>query len=155
MTLKSLPMSREDMIEAFRLDPERTDVDEVIADTQVKPIKAEDYAIALVKYASGAIGQFEVSWCFRGGMNLRDEVMGVEGSIFLNHFLRTGVLQPCSPSCWIVQTYHRWYRRDDSKGTNGPFHPLHLLLKMSAYPVPCQREPWIEASLFLRYQTGL
>jgi hypothetical protein len=36
MTLKSLPMSREDMIEAFRLDPERTDVDEVIADIKNK-----------------------------------------------------------------------------------------------------------------------
>jgi predicted dehydrogenase len=61
------------------------------ADTQVKPIEAEDHAIALVKYASGAIGQFEVSWCFRGGMDLRDEVMGVEGTMFLNHFLRTGL----------------------------------------------------------------
>lgn len=61
------------------------------ADTQVKPIDAEDHAIALVKYASGAIGQFEVSWCFRGGMDLRDEVMGVEGTMFLNHFLRTGI----------------------------------------------------------------
>jgi predicted dehydrogenase len=61
------------------------------ADTQVKPIEAEDHAIALVKYASGAIGQFEVSWCFRGGMDLRDEVMGVEGTVFLNHFLRTGI----------------------------------------------------------------
>jgi predicted dehydrogenase len=60
------------------------------ADTQVKPIEAEDHAIALVKYANGAIGQFEVSWCFRGGMDLRDEVMGVEGTMFLNHFLRTG-----------------------------------------------------------------
>ena len=60
------------------------------ADTQVKPIDAEDHAIALVKYANGAIGQFEVSWCFRGGMDLRDEVMGVEGTMFLNHFLRTG-----------------------------------------------------------------
>ena len=60
------------------------------ADTQVKPIEAEDHAIALVKYASGAIGQLEVSWCFRGGMDLRDEVMGVEGTMFLNHFLRTG-----------------------------------------------------------------
>ncbi|MEN8204149.1 MAG: Gfo/Idh/MocA family oxidoreductase [Bacteroidota bacterium] len=60
------------------------------ADTQVKPIDAEDHAIALVKYATGAIAQFEVSWCFRGGMDLRDEVMGVEGTIFLNHFLRTG-----------------------------------------------------------------
>jgi len=61
------------------------------ADTQVKPIEAEDHAIALVKYASGAIGQLEVSWCFRGGMDLRDEVMGVEGTMFLNHFLRTGL----------------------------------------------------------------
>ena len=31
------------------------------ADTQVHPIDAEDSAIGLVKYASGAIGQFEVS----------------------------------------------------------------------------------------------
>jgi len=60
------------------------------AATQVHPIKAEDSAIGLVKYANGAIGQFEVSWCFRGGMDLRDEVMGTEGTIWLNNFLRTG-----------------------------------------------------------------
>jgi predicted dehydrogenase len=59
-------------------------------DTQVHPIEAEDHAIGLVKYASGAIGQFEVSWTFRGGMDLRDEVSGTEGTIWLNHFLRTG-----------------------------------------------------------------
>jgi predicted dehydrogenase len=60
------------------------------ADTQVKPIDAEDHAIGLVKYANGAIGQFEVSWCFRGGMDLRDEVSGTEGTIRTDHFLRTG-----------------------------------------------------------------
>ncbi len=60
------------------------------ADTQVHPIEAEDHAIGLVKYANGAIGQFEVSWAFRGGMDLRDEVMGTEGTIWLNGFLRTG-----------------------------------------------------------------
>jgi predicted dehydrogenase len=60
------------------------------ADTQVHPIPAEDHAIALVRYANGAIGQFEVSWTFRGGMDLRDEVSGTEGTIWLNHFLRTG-----------------------------------------------------------------
>jgi predicted dehydrogenase len=60
------------------------------AATQVHPIEAEDHAIGLVKYANGAIGQFEVSWTFRGGMDLRDEVMGTEGSIWLNSFLRTG-----------------------------------------------------------------
>lgn len=60
------------------------------ADTQVKPIEAEDHAIGLVKYENGAIGQFEVSWTFRGGLDLRDEVMGTEGTIWTNSFLRTG-----------------------------------------------------------------
>jgi predicted dehydrogenase len=59
-------------------------------DTQVHPIEAEDSAVGLVRYASGAIGQFEVSWAFRGGMDLRDEVSGTEGTIWLNHWLRTG-----------------------------------------------------------------
>ena len=60
------------------------------AATQVKPIDAEDHAIGLVKYDNGAIGQFEVSWTFRGGLDLRDEVMGSEGTIWTNSFLRTG-----------------------------------------------------------------
>ena len=59
-------------------------------DTLVHPIEAEDNAIALIRFESGAIGQFEVCWTFRGGMDLRDEVAGTEGTIWLNHFLRTG-----------------------------------------------------------------
>jgi predicted dehydrogenase len=61
------------------------------ADTQVKPIDAEDHAIGLIKYENGAIAQFEVSWTFRGGLDLRDEVMGTEGTIWINNFLRTGM----------------------------------------------------------------
>lgn len=61
------------------------------ADTQVHPIEAEDHAVGMVKYENGAIGQFEVSWTFRGGMDLRDEVAGTEGTIWLNHWLRTGM----------------------------------------------------------------
>ena len=60
------------------------------ADTLVHPIAAEDNAIALIRFESGAIGQFEVSWTFRGGMDLRDEVAGTEGTAWTNHFLRTG-----------------------------------------------------------------
>jgi predicted dehydrogenase len=60
------------------------------ADTLVHPIEAEDNAIAIIRFESGAVGQFEVSWTFRGGMDLRDEVAGTEGTIWLNHFLRTG-----------------------------------------------------------------
>ena len=61
------------------------------ADTQVHPIEAEDHAVGMVRYANGAIGQFEVSWAFRGGMDLRDEVAGTLGTIWLNHWLRTGM----------------------------------------------------------------
>lgn len=60
------------------------------ADTQVHPIESEDHAIGLVKYANGAIGQFETSWSFRGGMELKDEVSGTDGSLKMDNFLRTG-----------------------------------------------------------------
>jgi len=59
-------------------------------DTFVHPIDDEDNAVALIRFESGALGQFEVSWTFRGGMDLRDEVAGTDGTIWLNHFLRTG-----------------------------------------------------------------
>jgi len=60
------------------------------ADTLVHPISDEDNAVALIRFANGALGQFEVSWTFRGGMDLRDEVAGTEGTIWVNNFLRTG-----------------------------------------------------------------
>ncbi len=60
------------------------------AQTLVHPIPAEDHGIGLIRFESGAMGQFEVSWAFRGGMDLRDEVAGTEGTIWLNHWLRTG-----------------------------------------------------------------
>jgi predicted dehydrogenase len=59
-------------------------------DTLVHPIEAEDHAIALIRFESGAMGQVEVSWAFRGGMDLRDEVSGTRGTIRLDHWLRTG-----------------------------------------------------------------
>ncbi len=37
------------------------------SDTLVHPVTAEDHAIALIRFESGAIGQIEVSWAFRGG----------------------------------------------------------------------------------------
>lgn len=60
------------------------------ADTLVHPIQAEDSGIGLIRFENQAVGQFEVSWTFRGGMDLRDEVAGTEGTIWLDHFLRTG-----------------------------------------------------------------
>ena len=60
------------------------------ADTHVHPIDAEDHAVGMIRFENGAIGQFEVSWTFRGGMDLRDEVSGSDGTIWLNHWMRTG-----------------------------------------------------------------
>ena len=60
------------------------------ADTLVHPIEGEDHGIGLIRFENGAMGQFEVSWAFRGGMDLRDEISGTEGTIWLNHWLRTG-----------------------------------------------------------------
>jgi predicted dehydrogenase len=59
-------------------------------DTFVHPIAEEDNAVALIRFESGTIGQFEVSWTFRGGMDLRDEAVGTAGTIRLDHSLRTG-----------------------------------------------------------------
>lgn len=55
------------------------------ASTQVYPIEAEDNAIGWVKYDNGAIAQFDVSWTSKAGMDFRNEVMGTEGTIWLNN----------------------------------------------------------------------
>lgn len=60
-------------------------------DTLVHQVEAEDHGIGLIRFEDRALGQFEVSWAFRGGMDLRDEVSGTEGTIWLDHFLRTGI----------------------------------------------------------------
>ena len=72
-------------------------------DTLVHPIADEDNAVALIRFESGAIGQFEVSWTFRGGMDLRDEVAGTHGTIWLNHFLRTGFEMFTAGRRWRVR----------------------------------------------------
>ena len=54
------------------------------ADTLVHPIEAEDNAIALIRFESRRDRPVRgVSWTFRGGMDLRDEVAGTEGTIWL------------------------------------------------------------------------
>jgi predicted dehydrogenase len=60
------------------------------ADTRMHPIDAEDTAVGLIRFADRSIGQFEVAWTFRGGLDIRDEIAGTAGTIWLDHFLRTG-----------------------------------------------------------------
>lgn len=44
--------------------------------------KAEDNAVALLRFASGGLAQIEVSWTARGGLDLRNEVFGSDGVVF-------------------------------------------------------------------------
>jgi predicted dehydrogenase len=47
-----------------------------------KKTRGEDNALLVLKFASGGIGHCELSWTTKGGLDLRNEVHGSEGSIF-------------------------------------------------------------------------
>jgi len=44
--------------------------------------KGEDNALLLLKFSSGGIGHCELSWTCKGGLDLRNEIHGSEGSLF-------------------------------------------------------------------------
>lgn len=44
--------------------------------------EGEDNALLVLKFASGGIGHCELSWTTKGGLDLRNEIHGSEGSIF-------------------------------------------------------------------------
>ncbi len=44
--------------------------------------KGEDNALLVLKFSSGGIAHCELSWTTRGGLDLRNEIHGTEGSIF-------------------------------------------------------------------------
>ncbi|HET9180453.1 MAG TPA: Gfo/Idh/MocA family oxidoreductase [Terriglobia bacterium] len=47
-----------------------------------KKTEGEDNALLVLKFKSGGIGHCELSWTTKGGLDLRNEVHGSEGSIF-------------------------------------------------------------------------
>lgn len=44
--------------------------------------KGEDNALLVLEFASGGIGHCELSWTTKGGLDLRNEIHGTDGSIF-------------------------------------------------------------------------
>ncbi len=44
--------------------------------------EAEDNAVLLMRFEGGQLGQSELSWTARGGLDLRNEVYGTQGTIF-------------------------------------------------------------------------
>lgn len=47
-----------------------------------KKTQGEDNALLVLKFESGGIGHCELSWTTKGGLDLRNEIHGSEGSIF-------------------------------------------------------------------------
>jgi predicted dehydrogenase len=47
-----------------------------------KKTRGEDNALLVLKFAGGGIGHCELSWTTKGGLDLRNEIHGSEGSLF-------------------------------------------------------------------------
>jgi len=61
------------------------------AATLVHRTRAEDNSLALVRYEGGELGQSENSWAAHGGLDLRFEIYGSDGAIFIDTTRETGI----------------------------------------------------------------
>ena len=61
------------------------------ARTLVHDTKAEDNSLAAVIYEGGELGQSENSWAAHGGLDLRFEIYGSDGAIFVDSTRETGI----------------------------------------------------------------
>jgi len=66
--------------------------------------KGEDNALLLLKFSSGGIAHCELSWTTKGGLDLRNEIHGSEGSIFTDVTRGTPITAfSTKPSGYIVE----------------------------------------------------
>jgi predicted dehydrogenase len=69
-----------------------------------KRTKGEDNALLVLKFEGGGIGHCELSWTTKGGLDLRNEVHGSEGSIFTDVTRGTPIASFLSkPAGYIVE----------------------------------------------------
>lgn len=82
--------------------------------TLVHKTTAEDNSLVLLKFDGGALGQCENSWSAKGGVDIRLEIYGSEGTIFIDVTRETGIrvfsAAPQGRSAYIVE------KADVSKG---------------------------------------
>jgi predicted dehydrogenase len=66
--------------------------------------RGEDNALLVLKFSSGGIGHCELSWTTRGGLDLRNEVHGSEGSIFTDVTRSTPITSFTSnPAGYVIE----------------------------------------------------
>ena len=67
-----------------------------------KKTKGEDNALLVLKFSGGGIGHCELSWTTLGGLDLRNEIHGSEGSIFTDVTRQTPIVSFTSKSAGYV-----------------------------------------------------
>lgn len=72
--------------------------------------EVEDNCVVLVRYENGALGQSENSWSAKGGLDVRFEVFGTDGSIFIDLTRETGLKVFTTSSTNAVE------KADESRG---------------------------------------
>jgi predicted dehydrogenase len=69
-----------------------------------KKTRGEDNALLVLKFASGGIAHCELSWTTRGGLDLRNEIHGTEGSIFTDVTRSTPITAfTTKPSGYVIE----------------------------------------------------
>ncbi|WP_321474804.1 Gfo/Idh/MocA family oxidoreductase [uncultured Paludibaculum sp.] len=69
-----------------------------------KKTKGEDNALLILKFSSGGIAHCELSWTCKGGLDLRNEIHGSEGSIFTDVTRGTPITSFVSqPAGYVVE----------------------------------------------------
>jgi predicted dehydrogenase len=96
--------------------------------TLVHDTKAEDNSLILVRHSDGQMGQSENSWAAHGGLDLRFEVYGSDGSAFIDVTRETGArvftVAPEDKVGYIVE------KAETKKGW---FYPISLEHEMYGY----------------------
>jgi predicted dehydrogenase len=66
--------------------------------------RGEDNALLILKFSSGGIGHCELSWTTQGGLDLRNEIHGSEGSIFTDVTRSTPIVAFTSrPAGYVIE----------------------------------------------------
>ncbi|MGI8826542.1 MAG: Gfo/Idh/MocA family protein [Chloroflexota bacterium] len=74
------------------------------SDTLFHDTKSDDNALAIVRFENGGIAHAEVSWTSRGGLDLRNEVHGTEGAVFMDLTRSTPIEAfTAAPSGYVVE----------------------------------------------------
>jgi predicted dehydrogenase len=101
--------------------------------TLVHATKAEDNSLALVQYERNRLSQSENSWASHGGLDIRFEIYGSEGAVFIDPTRETGV------KIFTVASEKKvGYIAEKTEATQGWMHPIWREHEIYGYLIELQ-----------------